>query len=152
MRERGYAVTGFGDMSAEEVAALTGLPLDQAAMAKEREFDEPFLDDTGDKAEIERAAGEKGLAVSQGSILSPPYGRQRQGKAVAVVAGLFRKSRRGDLIFAAIGDGSDDLPMLEAVDRPIIVQRPDGTYDPHLLRQGLRGGGRYRTVGGTAPC
>ena len=57
LRARGRAVTGFGDMSAEEIAALTGLPLDQAAMAKEREFDEPFLmeGDERDRAEIVKA-------------------------------------------------------------------------------------------------
>ena len=43
LRAEGFALTGFGDMTVAEVAELTGLPLDQAAMAKERDFDEPFV-------------------------------------------------------------------------------------------------------------
>ena len=68
LRARGYALTGFGDMSVEEVAALTGLPLDQAAMAKEREFDEPFVmegDNAGQRRRSCGPSGEMGLAVSR---------------------------------------------------------------------------------------
>ncbi len=145
LRARGYELTGFGDMSVEEVAALTGLPLDQAAMAKEREFDEPFVmeNETQDNAEIVRAVGEMGLAVSRGSLLSHLTGGNDKGKAVAVIAGLFKKATGNGLTFAALGNSSTDLSMLEAVDVPIIVQRPDGTYDPHLRGKGfIEAGGR----------
>ncbi len=43
LRTEGFDVTGFGDMSAEEVAQVTGLLHEQAEMAKERDFDEPFI-------------------------------------------------------------------------------------------------------------
>src|SRR3990172_7929121 len=35
-------VRGFNDMTAEEVSSCCHLPLDQAILAKQREFDEPF--------------------------------------------------------------------------------------------------------------
>jgi mannosyl-3-phosphoglycerate phosphatase len=148
LRAKGYALTGFGDMSVEEVAALTGLPLDQAAMAKAREFDEPFVmeGDNHDKAEVVRAAREMGLAVSQGSLLSHLTGGNDKGKAVAIIAGLFKKANGSGLTFAALGNSSADLSMLEAVDVPIIVQRPDGTYDPHLQGKG------FIEAGGSGPA
>lgn len=39
----GCTIRGFGDMAAEEVAQRTGLTLAEATLAKECEFDEPFL-------------------------------------------------------------------------------------------------------------
>src|SRR6185436_21168006 len=41
IRER-VPVRGFHDMTTEEVARETGLSVEMAALAKEREFDEPF--------------------------------------------------------------------------------------------------------------
>jgi mannosyl-3-phosphoglycerate phosphatase len=49
---------------------------------------------------------------------------------------------RGEAIVTiAIGDSLNDLPMLAAADYPILVQKPDGSYDPdiqlpHLIRAG----------------
>jgi hypothetical protein len=44
MRERlGIAVRGFGDMNAEEVASLTGLTIEEARLAKQQDYAEPFI-------------------------------------------------------------------------------------------------------------
>jgi mannosyl-3-phosphoglycerate phosphatase len=37
---------------------------------------------------------------------------------------------QGRLYTIGIGDSANDLPMLAAVDQPILVQKPDGSYDP----------------------
>jgi mannosyl-3-phosphoglycerate phosphatase len=136
-RASGYRVTGFGDLTAEEIAARTGLPINQAVMAKEREFDEPFYLETDDRAEIEiaEAARQRGLRVS-GRGLRHLTGNSDKGRAATILAGLF-KEILCRVTFAAIGDGPTDLPMLRAVDRPIIVQRPGGAYDPDLAGEGF---------------
>src|SRR5215204_785786 len=41
-RESGVRVRGFADMTDAEVAAATGLPIEDARRARRREFDEPF--------------------------------------------------------------------------------------------------------------
>ncbi len=140
LRSRGFAVTGFGDMSAEEVAGLTALPLNEAVMAKEREFDEPFLmeKDADRRKEIVRAIEEMGFAVSEGRVLSHLMSDNNKGRAVAVFKDLFEKASAGErVVFAALGDGPNDLSMLESVDYPIVVRRPDGTYDPRLEGRGF---------------
>jgi mannosyl-3-phosphoglycerate phosphatase len=140
LRAKGFDVTGFGDMSAEEIAARTGLPLEEAVMAKEREFDEPFLMEgaRADRAEIARAIEEMGLAVTEGRLFFHLTGGNNKGKAVAAVKRLFKEaSTGGNIVFAGLGDGLDDLSMLESVDLPIVVRRPDGTYDPRLQGRGF---------------
>ena len=36
-----------------------------------------------------------------------------------------------------IGDSLNDLPMLQVVDRPVLVQKPGGAYDPDIEIPGL---------------
>ncbi|MBI5776739.1 MAG: mannosyl-3-phosphoglycerate phosphatase, partial [Nitrospirae bacterium] len=45
--------------------------------------------------------------------------------------------RYGALSTVAIGDSLNDLPMLAAADRPILIQRTDGTYDPDITLPNL---------------
>ena len=43
LKQKGYKIKGFGDMSIEELSKLTGLSKQEALLAKQREFDEPFI-------------------------------------------------------------------------------------------------------------
>jgi mannosyl-3-phosphoglycerate phosphatase len=38
----------------------------------------------------------------------------------------------GSLTTVGLGDSLNDLPMLETVDRPILVQLTDGSYEPGI--------------------
>ena len=136
-REDGLRVTGYGDMSAIEIAAATGLPPEEAVMAKEREFDEPFyLEGNGRaQARVTEAARRTGLHVSGRGPFHLTGGNDK-GKAVSLLCALFKKTT-DRTTFAALGDGPTDLPMLRVVDRPVIVRRPDGTYDPDLENKGF---------------
>lgn len=135
LRGEGFDVRGFGDMTAEEIAAATGLPLNEAVMAAKREFDEPFLFGgdavMGDKlrASIER----KGFRVTQG-LFHHILGESDKGKAVSILTGMFR-GKYGEVMTVALGDSPNDLPMLQAVDRPIIVEKHDGGYDRVLAAE-----------------
>jgi mannosyl-3-phosphoglycerate phosphatase len=37
-----------------------------------------------------------------------------------------------DIETIGIGDSLNDLPFLLTVDRPVLVQKPDGSYDPDI--------------------
>jgi phosphoserine phosphatase len=58
---------------------------------------------------------------------------QGSDKGVAVRRLLAIYDAAGDgLRSAGLGDARSDLPLLRAVDRPILVPRPDGRLDPEL--------------------
>ncbi|NJN70518.1 MAG: hypothetical protein HC801_09740 [Nitrospira sp.] len=44
---------------------------------------------------------------------------------------------RDRLITVGIGNSWNDLPMLNAVDRPVLVQQPDGSYEQDIELPGL---------------
>jgi len=141
LQSEGHAIKGFGDMTVEEVTDVTGLTVDEAEMAKQRNFDEPFIFD-GNETEIQRlfdAIKEKGFNHTQGRFFHI-LGNSDKGKAVSILIELYRK-QFGPITTIAIGDNPNDTPMLKLVDYPIIVQKPDGTYDhridiPNLVKAG----------------
>jgi mannosyl-3-phosphoglycerate phosphatase len=139
-REAGVRVRPFAEMGVAEVAALTGLPEDEAALAMRREYDEPFVVEgpPGREPEVgarlERAARGRGLRVTYGGRLHHLTGPADKGKALRAITTA--APVEGDVI--GLGDAANDLPLLLAVTRPIVMPRPDGTVDPALAER-LRG-------------
>lgn len=133
------AVKGFGDLSVEEVSDLTGLSLAGAARARTREFTETFVmeDPTPER---ERRLGERleklGLGVLRGARYWTALGKHDKAQAVRYV--IRRYQEFGDVTSYGVGDFTNDLGMLEAVDVPMLVQQTDGSWAdldlPGLLR------------------
>ncbi len=124
------AIQGFGDMAVEEVARLTNLSLEDACLAKQREYDEPFLLGNEELAsEIAKRVNALGLQVTKGGRFHHLMGGNDKGRAVSILTSLFRR-QQPDLVTIGIGDSLNDLAMLMAVDYPVLVQKPDGSYDP----------------------
>jgi mannosyl-3-phosphoglycerate phosphatase len=122
----GTRVTGFAELSPTEVARLTGLRPEAAVLALAREYDEPFLlDDPGAAARVEAAARERGLIVTRGGRFFHLMGGTDKGRAVRRLLDLY--AARGPAPAArGRGDAANDLPMLLAVDRAIVIPRPRG--------------------------
>ena len=135
-RTLGCDLKGFGDMSAEEIMERTGLTQAEAVLAKQREYDEPFaIEGSGIRLEdVEDLAKDKGLTCTRGGRFHHLMGPNDKGRATRYVIEYYRRWWGPDikLLTIAIGDGLNDLPMLAVVDHPILVQRPDGTYDPGI--------------------
>ena len=138
--EAGVRVRPFAEMSVAEVAALTGLAAEQAELAMRREYDEPFVvedppaPDPELDARLDRAARAHGLRVTHGGRLHHLTGPVDKGEALRTIARATPVD--GDVV--GLGDAANDLPLLLAATRPIVMPRPDGTVDPALAAR-LRG-------------
>jgi mannosyl-3-phosphoglycerate phosphatase len=133
-RKTGIPLRGFSDMTTEEVAARCALSLCQAARAKQREYDEPFLILEPEGAAAVMAAAD--IPVTQGDRFHHIAAGDK-GRASSLLMDLFRRSRPGALS-VGIGNALNDLPLLEAVDIPILVQAGDGGYDRRVAVPRLR--------------
>ena len=123
---------GFGVMDVAEVARRTGLPLETAALAAQREFSEPFIADREvSLRDLDGAARAHGLQVTRGGRFFHLIGPSDKGRAVRVVSGWLGAQAVGTTL--GFGDAPNDLPLLQAVDEPVIVPRPDGTSHPDLV-------------------
>jgi mannosyl-3-phosphoglycerate phosphatase len=137
LRKEGFQVKGFGDMTVEEVAEIARMSIDEAKMAKLRDFDEPFLFD-GSEEEIIRLIGSiraKGFSFTRGRFFHI-LGNSDKGKAVSILTRQYRE-KFGEIITVAIGDSQNDITMLEKVDIPVLVQKSDGTYDDGITVNNL---------------
>ncbi|MBI4525391.1 MAG: HAD-IIB family hydrolase [Deltaproteobacteria bacterium] len=133
--ERSHAaVRPFSAMSIEEVSALTDLTKDQARLALKRKYDEPFVLEQGDQEMLFRSLTDQGLTVTQGGRFFHLIGRHEKGKAVKILLDLYRRKDSG-VISVGLGDSGNDLPLLLQVDRPVLVKKSNGSYDPQVLRR-----------------
>ena len=129
--------TGFGDMSAKEIATLTGLTLTEAKFAKQREFDEPFIFEKGEMriSEFLKAIEDAGFRWTQGRFYHI-LGDNDKGKAVKILKGFYKKAC-GSIKTVGLGDNFNDRPFLKEVDYPILIRREDGSYDERIALPNL---------------
>jgi len=144
VKER-FGLKGFGDLNVEEIARLTGLPLRSAAMARMREFTEPFLIDEEARAgELAAAAASQGFAVTAGGRFLHLIGSgQDKGRAVRLCARIFEENTAGGIVTVGLGDSANDRSMLKSVDIPVLIPHDDGSSEtidlPGLIKAGRPG-------------
>jgi mannosyl-3-phosphoglycerate phosphatase len=134
LRARGFPLRGFGDMTAPEIAELTGLSEEEASLAKKRHFDEAFIF-SGDVRKLGKSIRETGLTITQGRLFHLT-GENDKGQAVEIVKNLYARAY-GDIVSIALGDSPTDAPMLARADYPVLVGKDDGTYDERVQVPGL---------------
>jgi mannosyl-3-phosphoglycerate phosphatase len=130
-RSLGVGLRGFSDMSVEEVAAVCQLDRLQAALAKQRLFDEPFLigEESPDlPGRLEVAFARRNLALIPGGRFFHLTGLSDKGAAIRRFVDLTQTERKRPVTIG-IGDSANDVPMLSAVDIPVVVQKSGGVYD-----------------------
>jgi mannosyl-3-phosphoglycerate phosphatase len=140
---------GFGDLSVEEIMRITGLSHTEASLAQQREYDEPYMVEgpPGLVEEVCRQIVMRGLRWTKGGRLFHLTGDNNKGQAAALLLRCYQRQMRlnetpGRIETIGIGDSVNDAPLLAMVDHPILIQKPDGTYDPDIQVPGMiRAGG-----------
>jgi len=128
-------VRGFADMTAGEVAVLTGLSREEALRARQRDFDEPFVFEGAPDERFLRAIEATGLSWTEGRLFHI-MGRHDKGRALGLLQMLYEK-QFGVVKSIGLGDSLNDLPLLRAVDRPVLVRHQDGSHDSRINVAGL---------------
>lgn len=114
-------VRGFSDMTVEEVMEACQLPRDQAVMALQREYDEPFMiKDAAKAGALLKAIELQGKVWTQGGRFYHVTGKQDKARAATLLKKLYQFSH-GAVHVVALGDHTNDLPLLQMADTPIII-------------------------------
>lgn len=125
-KEIGKSLKGFASMDDEEVARVTGLPLNLAKLAKERGYDEPLVVDSAfleNRERLEEFLAREGLSLVMGGRFAHVLGPNDKGLAVSFLLTLFRRLWPG-VLSVGLGDAPNDIPLLKAVDVPCIIPNP----------------------------
>lgn len=130
--ELGLPLLGLGDMDAGRVADLTGLPPEQAVLAKERDFDEPFvwLEEAreADLGRVRDWLTARRLRMVRGGRFWHLTGRNDKGAALRWLRRSCRAAYGRSPPTLALGDSENDLPMLRSADAGVLVERPGGGH------------------------
>lgn len=125
---RKYGIRGFGDMTVAEIMRYTDLGREEAELAAQRDFSEPFLFLAEERPEeMAREAAALGMAVTRGGRFYHLMGAgQDKGRAVAAATRLFQDVAGKRIMTVGLGDAPNDYGMLRAVDIPVLIPGPDG--------------------------
>ena len=126
--ESGVDIKGFSQMNLGEIVQLTGLQENMAKLAMQRDYGEPFIVNDENSATIANKIRLKGYEHTRGGRFHHILSGNDKGKAVKILTNIY-KSKFSHIKTIGIGDSLNDLPMLQAVDIPILVQKPNGDYD-----------------------
>lgn len=122
-------IKGFGDMTVKEIALATGLSTAEAGLARERDFDEPFIFEGGhaDEERLERLIRELGFTATRGRF-HHILGSHDKGKAFRILKGYYERLY-GVVVTICLGDGKNDIPLLKEADYPVLVRKAGGGYE-----------------------
>ncbi len=116
------AVSAFHQLTAEQVAERCGLSIEQARLAKQREYDEPFeIPDSDKAAALLQKIESAGMRWTRGGRFYHVTGGNDKAAAVAAVTELYRKTY-SPVQTIGLGDGLNDAEFLNEVDIPVLIR------------------------------
>jgi len=122
--ESGCAVRAFHELAEVEVAELCGLPVEDARLAKAREYDEAFQVLTAEKeADLLAAITRRGLRSARGGRFHHILGGSDKARAVELLRLAYSRYQPIARI-VGLGDALNDAPFLQMVDVPIVIPSP----------------------------
>ena len=120
----GVSFTAMSEMPLDELCNYTRLSDPEARLARMREGSEPLVWE-GSEAGLERfresLAGDD-LQLVQGGRFWHVTGKSHKGNAVCWMIERFAALRGVTPLTLALGDGPNDIAMLEAVDQAVVIQ------------------------------
>jgi mannosyl-3-phosphoglycerate phosphatase len=121
-KRTGARIVGFGDLTEEEIAKDSGLPISLAKLAKKREYSEPFKILDGKEKEVLDAISDEGLCFTRGGRYLHALGNCDKGKATSILIKLYLLQFK-KIFSIGVGDSANDLAMLKIVDKPFFVNK-----------------------------
>jgi len=117
---------GFSEMTEQQVVDCTGLSLEKAHKAKQRSFSEPLLwqDSEQNLDKLTQVMAAHGLQLIKGGRFVHLMGQSNKGLALKVLAEYYHQAWQATVETMALGDGNNDIPLLEASDYPVIIRSP----------------------------
>ncbi len=127
--EHGYKFIGFDELTDEQLSNLTGLSLDQASRARQRDCSEPLVWQDSEAALQtfqEELKGEE-LKVLKGGRFTHVMGPTDKSNGISWLVQRYSDVEpRHEYQSVGLGDSPNDRGMLEVVDIPIVIEMASG--------------------------
>ena len=121
-KETSIKITGFGDMTVDNVAKGTGLPYRLVILARQREYSEPCNFSGITEEEFKLLTKKMGLRYEKGKKYYNLIGNHDKGRAVSLLK-TFYTSEVGEIKSYAVGNDQNDLSMLKISDYSFFIEK-----------------------------
>lgn len=134
---------GTTDIALNEIRKKVQIPLPFARRMSKREYGETILEiDPSDLDRLAKVCTRTGLKVIHGGRYTDITQGNDKGKATRILIDLFKqKYQPRRTIFVGLGDSENDLPMLELMDIPVLVQKANGSWCDSKIKNLVRSTG-----------
>ena len=125
-----FNIKSFSDMSDKEVSSLTGLDVQEAKLAKKRDFTEPFIieEESNIKVFKELCSREGFDIVKGGRFYHLITLHQDKANAMVSLKRIYETKYMKKYTTIALGDGENDKTMLDFADISILIKKFDGSF------------------------
>ncbi|MDQ8198270.1 HAD-IIB family hydrolase [Pelagicoccus enzymogenes] len=127
----GESLLGFSRMMTEDVASITGLDIGSARRAQEREYSETLSAKLPQDVweSLDSSFEYEGLKCLPGGRFHTVIDSSAdKGAAIRKFAELWKAQSSETLVSFGLGDSENDQELLENVDWPHLVKRPNGSW------------------------
>ncbi|MDX1346824.1 MAG: HAD-IIB family hydrolase [Thiomicrorhabdus chilensis] len=123
-----WSFEGFGDWTVAEVMNRTSLKSSDAVKAKDREVSEPilWLDTPENLARFEQCLAEQGLVLKKGGRFYHVMAQHDKADAMKYLLEHYYDAEQEGVKSLALGDGENDLSMLLAADKAVVMPPASG--------------------------
>ncbi len=124
--------THFSEMTIEDICEATGLDAADATRAAQRQFGEPVLWKGSDerKEAFIKSVTERGAYPLEGGRFIHISGDCNKGAALEWFVDEYRRQSNEDVSSIALGDGKNDIAMLEAANIAVRIASPSHPPPP----------------------
>jgi len=127
-------IIDFSQMNIKLIAKETGLTLNEAKLAKKREYSFEYKIRNGNIKEVIGAIKKYKLNHTMNFTKGKKYhyimGKNDKAKAVKILTKLYRQKYK-NIFTIGLGDSFNDLSMLKVVDKAFLIRNKEG-YDKYL--------------------
>jgi mannosyl-3-phosphoglycerate phosphatase len=141
--ESGINFRGTSDMDLSELSKRLNMPPSFAKRMSMREYGETILEiDPPDLNAFIKVCKENGLNVIHGGRYIDITLGNDKGRATQILMDHFKMEYLPrPLLFIGLGDSENDYPMLKLMDKPILVQRSDGSWSDSKIKNIIKANG-----------